>query len=152
MGIFIVSCYTVEYLSVKNIICVCKCQWILLFIHMITYDQNMIWRKKIVFERWLNNIRINSITVFTSCSKLVTPVRASLGHLLGKMFRSWRGTTTPSMLPNIVESPKQKSMIKNNTAHRGEMGILVMASVNTMKARPVPSTPWWNTRVTWSYP
>lgn len=57
------------------------------------------------------------------------------------MFRSCRGTTTPSMLPNIVERPRQKSMMKKRTAHRGEIGIWVMASVKTMKAKPVPSTP-----------
>lgn len=45
------------------------------------------------------------------------------------------------MLPNMVESPRQKSMMKKRTDQRGEIGIFVMASVKTMKARPVPSTP-----------
>lgn len=70
------------------------------------------------------------------------PERTSLGHFLGKICRSCRGTTTPSTLPNMVESPRQNSMMKNRTDHRGETGIFVMASVNTIKARPVPSTPW----------
>lgn len=70
------------------------------------------------------------------------PQKTSLGHDRGNNLRSCKGTTTPSMLPNIVERPRQKSMTKNRTAQRGETGILMMASVNTMKARPVPSTPW----------
>ena len=46
------------------------------------------------------------------------------------------------MFPNMVDSPRQKSIMKNRMDQRGETGILVMASVNTMKARPVPSTPY----------
>lgn len=56
-------------------------------------------------------------------------------------LRSCRGTTTPSMFPNMDESPRQKSMTKKSTDHSGDSGILVMASVKTMKASPVPSTP-----------
>ena len=69
------------------------------------------------------------------------PVRASLGHFLGRTLRSWSGTTTPSIFPNMVDSPRQNSMMKNSMDQRGDTGILVIASVNTMKARPVPSTP-----------
>ena len=76
------------------------------------------------------------------------PVTASWGHFLGKTFRSLSGTTTPSMVPNWLEIPKQRSMMKKRTDQAGEPGILVMASVNTMKARPVPSTPWTHTLVT----
>ena len=64
-----------------------------------------------------------------------------MDQLLGNSLRSCRGTRTPSMFPNMEERPRQKSMRKKSTAHSGERGILVMASVNTMKARPVPSTP-----------
>lgn len=56
-------------------------------------------------------------------------------------MRSCRGTTTPSMLPNMDDRPRQKSMMKKRTDQRGATGILVMASVKTMKASPVPSTP-----------
>ena len=56
-------------------------------------------------------------------------------------MRSCRGTTTPSMLPNMDDRPRQKSMTKKRTDQRGATGILVMASVKTMKASPVPSTP-----------
>lgn len=45
------------------------------------------------------------------------------------------------MFPNMEERPRQKSMIKKSTDHSGDTGIFVMASVKTMKARPVPSTP-----------
>lgn len=69
------------------------------------------------------------------------PVTASFGHVLGKTLRSCSGTRTPSMLPNIEDRPRQKSIMKKRTAHTGEKGILVIASVNTMKAKPVPSTP-----------
>lgn len=66
---------------------------------------------------------------------------ASFGHVFGKTLRSCSGTRTPSMLPNIEDRPRQKSIIKKRRAHTGETGILVIASVNTMKAKPVPSTP-----------
>ncbi|TNN86075.1 hypothetical protein EYF80_003492 [Liparis tanakae] len=45
-----------------------------------------------------------------------------------------------------VEIPKQRSMTKKRTDQKGEPGILVIASVNTMKARPVPSTPCTDTK------
>ena len=77
--------------------------------------------------------------------KLRIPVRASWGHFWGSICRSFKGTTTPSMLPNRVEIPRQRSMTKKRTDQTGEPGILMMASVNTIKARPVPSTPWTNT-------
>lgn len=69
------------------------------------------------------------------------PLITSLGQLLGSNLRSSRGAITPSMLPNIVERPRQKSMMKKRTDQRGENGISMMASVKTMKASPVPSTP-----------
>lgn len=69
------------------------------------------------------------------------PVTASFGHALGKTLRSCSGTRTPSMLPNIEDRPRQKSIMKKSTAHSDAKGILVIASVNTMKAKPVPSTP-----------
>ncbi len=74
-------------------------------------------------------------------SLLYIPEMTSLGQLLGKTFRSCRGTRTPSILPNMEDRPRQKSMMKNRTDQSGDSGILVIASVNTMKARPVPSTP-----------
>ena len=33
-------------------------------------------------------------------------------------------------------------MMKNSTAHSGDIGMWMMASVNTMKARPGPSDTW----------
>lgn len=74
------------------------------------------------------------------------PVTTSFGHVLGKTLRSCSGTRTPSMLPNIEDRPRQKSIMKKRTAHNGERGILVIASVNTMKAKPVPSTPYAQTQ------
>lgn len=57
------------------------------------------------------------------------------------MLRSCKGTSTPSMFPNIDDKPKQNSMMKKRMDHKGETGILVIASVKTIKAKPVPSTP-----------
>lgn len=57
-------------------------------------------------------------------------------------MRSCKGTSTPSIFPNIDDKPKQKSMMKKRMDHKGETGILVIASVKTIKARPVPSAPW----------
>lgn len=75
------------------------------------------------------------------CKILIIPEITSFGQLLGTILRSCRGTRTPSMLPNMEDRPRQKSMTKNKTDHSGDKGIFVMASVNTIKARPVPSTP-----------
>lgn len=45
---------------------------------------------------------------------------------------------TPSMFPNMDDSPKVNSMEKKSTAHTGEPGMCRMASAKMMKARPVP--------------
>lgn len=42
------------------------------------------------------------------------------------------------MLPNMEDSPRLKSITKNNTAQTWDPGISKTASVNTIKARPVP--------------
>lgn len=68
------------------------------------------------------------------------PDVSSLGIHLGNSLSSLRGERTPSMLPNMEERPKLKSMTKNSTAHTCEPGIDITASVNTIKARPVPET------------
>lgn len=46
------------------------------------------------------------------------------------------------MFPNMEERPKLKSIMKNNMAHTCEPGISFTASVNTIKARPVPEALW----------
>lgn len=68
---------------------------------------------------------------------------ASFGNVLGTT--SCNGTTIPSVFPNIEDRPRQKIVMKKRMAHSGETGILVIASLNTMKAKPVPSTPWAQT-------
>lgn len=70
------------------------------------------------------------------------PVTASKGIHLGSSLRSLMGVRTPSMLPNMEERPKLKSMTKKRTAHTCEPGISSTASVNAMKARPVPDALW----------
>lgn len=52
------------------------------------------------------------------------------------------GEIIPSMLPNMEERPKLKSMMKNNMDHICDPGIAITASVNAIKARPVPDTLW----------
>lgn len=42
----------------------------------------------------------------------------------------------------MEDRPKLKSMTKNSMAHTCEPGISITASVNTMKARPVPDALW----------
>lgn len=44
----------------------------------------------------------------------------------------------PSSVPNILSNPSVKSMRKNRTDHSGAIGNWLMASVNAMKASPVP--------------
>lgn len=64
------------------------------------------------------------------------------GIHVGTILRSLMGVMTPSMLPNMEERPKLKSMTKNNMAHTCEPGISITASVNMTKARPVPDALW----------
>lgn len=61
---------------------------------------------------------------------------------LGTIFMSSRGVRTPSRFPNMEDRPRLKSMMKKSTAHTWEPGILITASVKTMKAKPVPEALW----------
>lgn len=45
---------------------------------------------------------------------------------------------TPSRVPNSESMPRVKSIRKKSTDQRGAHGNWLMASVKTMKARPVP--------------
>ena len=53
-------------------------------------------------------------------------------------FMSTIEVTTPSSIPNILSKPSVSSMRKNSTDHTGAAGSWLIASVNAMKARPVP--------------
>lgn len=66
------------------------------------------------------------------------PVKISFGRRGGTMCRSSRGVRMPSRLPNMEDRPRQKSMMKKSAAHSWDPGICITASVNTMKASPVP--------------
>lgn len=72
----------------------------------------------------------------------------SLVLLLARVLkRSVRGARMPSMVPNMVLRPKLSSIRKKSADQKGLPGSMDMASVNAMKARPVPSTPCKQTRV-----
>ena len=45
----------------------------------------------------------------------------------------------PSSVANWLSTPSNISMMKNSTAHSGDSGMWMMASVKTMNARPGPS-------------
>lgn len=62
--------------------------------------------------------------------------------------RSVSGARMPSMVPNMVLRPKLSSIRKKSADQKGLPGSKDMASVKAIKARPVPSTPWKQTRVT----
>lgn len=53
---------------------------------------------------------------------------------------STTGVMIPSMVPNMLPSPRFISMRKNITDQKGDAGKCVMASVKAMKAKPVPCT------------
>lgn len=53
---------------------------------------------------------------------------------------------TPSMFPNMEDSPRLKSIPKKSTAHTGAPGMCSTASVKTMKAKPGPEAPY-NTHI-----
>lgn len=86
--------------------------------------------------------KVISFDIITTQIVLDLPVETSLGIHLGIIPRSLMGVRTPSMLPNMEERPKLKSMIKNSKAHTWEPGISITASVNMIKARPVPDADW----------
>ena len=62
----------------------------------------------------------------------------TISFLQGTSLRSYTGVITPSRVPNMLPSPRVSNMQKNSTAHKGEAGILTMASVKAMKVRPGP--------------
>lgn len=64
--------------------------------------------------------------------------------------RSVRGARMPSMVPNMVLRPKLSSIRKKSADQKGLPGSMDMASVKAIKARPVPSTPCKQTRVSTS--
>lgn len=55
--------------------------------------------------------------------------------------RSVSGARIPSMVPNMVLSPRLSSMRKKSADQKGLPGSRDMASVKAMNARPVPSAP-----------
>ena len=66
----------------------------------------------------------------------------SLVLLLERVLKlSVRGARMPSMVPNMVLRPRLSNMRKNRADQKGLPGNRDMASVNAMKARPVPCTP-----------
>lgn len=71
-----------------------------------------------------------------------SPITIWSGNHAGTILRSLRGDRTPSTLPNMEESPRKNNMMKNNTAQTCEPGIDSTASVNMMKAKPVPDALW----------
>lgn len=54
-------------------------------------------------------------------------------------MRSMREEMTPSSVPNCESAPSVNSIRKNKTAQSGGNGNWLIASVNIMKARPVPA-------------
>lgn len=66
----------------------------------------------------------------------------SLVLLLARVLkRSVSGARMPSIVPNMVLSPKLSSMRKKSADQKGLPGSSDMASVKAIKAKPVPSTP-----------
>lgn len=53
---------------------------------------------------------------------------------------STKGVVIPSIVPNMLPSPKFTNMRKNITDQNGDAGKCVIASVNAIKAKPVPWT------------
>lgn len=107
--------------------------------HRKGYQADDTWRSENTF---VSGRKFKEAKVFESLIRCEIPVTTSLGIQLGTILRSLMGVRTPSMLPNIEERPKLKSMTKNSMAHTCEPGISMTASVNTMKARPVPEALW----------
>lgn len=69
------------------------------------------------------------------------PVSISL-RTRGKILRSTMDVMTPSSVPNWESIPRVSSIKKNRTDHRGANGNWLTASVQMMKAKPVPDAVW----------
>lgn len=69
-------------------------------------------------------------------AKRISPVSISFRTLNVSTI----GVMIPSMVPNMLPSPRFISMRKNITDQKGDAGKCVMASVKAMKAKPVPCT------------
>ena len=76
------------------------------------------------------------VVVVVISSEISSPVRISF--LQGTIFKSNSGVRTASSVPNILPSPSVSIIQKNSTAHKGETGILITASVKAMNVRPGP--------------
>lgn len=68
---------------------------------------------------------------------IFTPIIYSLGKF-GNNFISTKDVTTPSNVPNCESIPKVNSIKKNKIAHNWAPGNWFIASVNIIKANPVP--------------
>lgn len=77
-----------------------------------------------------------------ACVEMKQCLLVSLVLLLARVLkRSVSGASMPSIVPNMVLSPKLSSMRKKRADQKGLPGRSDMASVKAIKARPVPSTP-----------
>ncbi len=88
------------------------------------------------FYPWSYNIPVFSLELI-----IVLPVRISF-LTFGKSFRSTMHWTTPCMVPNCESMPRVKSIRKKMIAQIFGKGNWFIASVNKMKARPVPLADW----------
>lgn len=69
------------------------------------------------------------------------PLNTSL-LILEMILKSLSGVMMAVILPNMLPTPRSKSMMKYSTDHSWGNGILIIASLYIMKARPGPSAAW----------
>lgn len=69
-----------------------------------------------------------------------SPVKISF-RMFGNIFRSTIEVTAPSSVPNCESIPSVNSIMKKSIDQKGANGNLLIASVNTINARPVPDAP-----------
>lgn len=75
---------------------------------------------------------------FGYLGRVSLPDRASLDTYFATAGNSRRGVMMPSTFPNMEDRPRLNSIVKNRIAHAWDPGICTMASVNVIKAKPVP--------------
>lgn len=74
-------------------------------------------------------------------SSWILPLNNSL-LMREKTLKSRSGVMMAVTLPSMLPIPNSRSIMKYSTDHSWDKGMFLMASLYTMKAKPVPSTAW----------
>lgn len=89
----------------------------------------------------MSNKTINYLQGEARITDSSLPLKTSL-LILETILKSLSGVMMAVILPNMLPTPKSKSIMKYSTDHSCGTGIFIIASLYMMKARPGPSAAW----------